>query len=1299
MPTAEQAKVIELQQKADELQKQAAAANPEGHYLSAERQGATAILKWKQFESQREIKKAEAQAAETEYQNMIAANPELAAYAKEHPATQYEIKTYSRGVTGYDPTSQPDRARNKADLDVRRTEMIFGIAQANPSYSISKISEAYNERSSSLLPQNVTVNYEATLAARQQGLNVGSAIYNDLPETYQKEWEKQFRERNKIISLTESFGDQRPKTQTDYYVGLTEGGITTPAKASKEKAISLTEGRPRTPRNLTQEQVNKLSDRDYAIYQSEFAAFSKYQKQESKKETLASLANVKEFGIKAQKAGAPIVILDIGGVKKEVRTENLYREFVAAKREGKEISLEVPTTINLTESLGFESGQMQKAKISQDKQGAINTLLSVPKETISTKAYAFEQVIPLSVGKNELTGISRKEKELVTYDLTPDKRTIYTTPLTEAIDTGSEWIKELNRVSKARLKENPLDPLGKAGLYGSGVLKEGYSIVPFGHNVIQEFVTPGMVEPSGKKKEFAPAKQSMTGSFAAMEDISKGINPLSKGSTFERYTRELTTEEKAGEFTGFIAPLLVGGPIKGAETLTLFARQSLGLVTKRESKGIIESTLEKIRPLSPMAKAKILTKALDPTNIYGIEAIKATKLKPAIEAGEIGIPRRQTVFEKAVQKIAKKEPDITAKAATLEESIPIIKSAEEAVPPKPIEEILPKPEPLTPIPQKTAGISRIESLTSQISGRIAAITGSGASLEIGARKIERGLGMVKQRLIQPSRYVGYIGIEGGEAAPKAKVKEFDFMITARGKKKPITPKEKIKPKESKTPAIVIDTGKKGLTGIVKSEPRKTIENQLGVIISGDLPPTDIKRLGLKRVSDSGGTPLFTARLPKGAKERTEFLLRIGEAEKTGFITRVTDIEFLPTKDALRYAAMKFGDETILGSEKAMKYATKTAPYYEARQVLGATREVKVKGLEKSITIEEAFKLGKLPKTMSYDVEIGKKGLDKYLESIGLSSALEPTKRASKTMRGFEDFKEPIKESKGFAGSEGKARAISKEKALDIAKQISPLTQGVREKPKIIHSYGMTQTAIDSSAALYETEVTGKYNISPFQNEKRIEITEPRIDFSTGEALGIKPSAKTFTGLRQPSLLGESLKQVQPTKTDTGLRIETITKAGLKEQEKLRSDLLSKLRIDNVLRSDTQTKLRVREVEKLATVQKQQQKLRTIPKLTEKIPIKEKFRTKIAPFTWPKIEIERKQREKRSKTDTKAFIGNVLEESVEGVFKGFDIKTGQKAVSKQAAIGRAITRKGRDSFVTSRSNKSPFGNTKNRRIRF
>ncbi len=55
----------------------------------------------------------------------------------------------------------------------------------------------------SAIPANVEIDYAGTLAARMAGYNVGSGLTRNLPETFAKDEEKRFGERNKFIGLTE----------------------------------------------------------------------------------------------------------------------------------------------------------------------------------------------------------------------------------------------------------------------------------------------------------------------------------------------------------------------------------------------------------------------------------------------------------------------------------------------------------------------------------------------------------------------------------------------------------------------------------------------------------------------------------------------------------------------------------------------------------------------------------------------------------------------------------------------------------------------------------------------------------------------------------------------------------------------------------------------------------------------------------------------------------------------------------------------------------------------------------------
>lgn len=339
---AEKKRLLELQQKLDEAERQAGAPNPEGKPTDNENQLNT--RRRAAFEAEREKNKQKAQALRQEFENVIS-NPVAASYAREHPATQYEIKRYAVSQTGYDPALQPDRARNKGDIDVRRTEMIEGIARANPSYSIQDINREYNIRSGNLNPPNVEIAYEATLAARQQGFNVGSGLTRNLPETFAKDEERRFGERNKFIGLTENVYTQKPEIPKQYFVELTEGkksktdytvnlaeGIT--QRQAKSFGVSLTEGVPKKPRQLTQEQVNQLTPEQYAVYLAEYEAWNKYAKQKrtenfvSYKEQKAELLGFLES---AKKEGAKFVTIKTKTGVKTVPIEQGFYNILSTK--------------------------------------------------------------------------------------------------------------------------------------------------------------------------------------------------------------------------------------------------------------------------------------------------------------------------------------------------------------------------------------------------------------------------------------------------------------------------------------------------------------------------------------------------------------------------------------------------------------------------------------------------------------------------------------------------------------------------------------------------------------------------------------------------------------------------------------------------------------------------------------------------------------------------------------------------------------------------------------------------------
>ena len=72
--------------------------------------------------------------------------------------------------------------------------------------------------------------------------------------------------------------------------------------------------------------------------------------------------------------------------------------------------------------------------------------------------------------------------------------------------------------------------------------------------------------------------------------------------------------------------------------------------------------------------------------------------------------------------------------------------------------------------------------------------------------------------------------------------------------------------------------------------------------------------------------------------------------------------------------------------------------------------------------------------------------------------------------------------------------------------------------------------------------------------------------------------------------------------------------------------------------------------------------------------------RIPAFRIPEMEKLRTRRGREEAKDKQSFIGNVLESDVSAAgFKGFTIKYGEKKVSKQAAINRALTGQGRKGF--------------------
>lgn len=453
---AEKKRLATIQAEIYEAELRANAANPEGRYKDDENQLNT--QRRAAFEAQREALKQKAQALRNEFETLKAKAPSdlQSTLSEGGRRTKFQsdaiaISEYGGNYTRDDqyhfsssPTERKTQeglaqlaayypyATNKQILDyfdakITETELAQKDAERASKfgeYSTPKEQRGFARRPGP--PPNVEIDYAGTLAARVAGYNVLGGLTRNLPETFAKDEEKRFGERNKFIGLVENIYTQKPETpkhylvelsegkkqSTDYSVSLTEG---IQPRQAKSFAVSLTEGMPRQPRQLTQEQVNALNPQEYSVYLSEFEPYNRYiteqnrlQRKEAQTKSKPILADLKAqlkyykaFGFKE------IAITTPTGTRK-VPIESAYREILVTGKQG----------IAATFAPVFREGtpQEQMIKYSQDITGKVSKEYGVPSE-----GEASILISPLSVKDNILTGLTtvNGKPSLVLIDTTP----------------------------------------------------------------------------------------------------------------------------------------------------------------------------------------------------------------------------------------------------------------------------------------------------------------------------------------------------------------------------------------------------------------------------------------------------------------------------------------------------------------------------------------------------------------------------------------------------------------------------------------------------------------------------------------------------------------------------------------------------------------------------------------------------------------------------------------------------------------------------------------------------------------
>ncbi len=683
---ADKKRVVELQEQLIELQRQANASNPAGKSYDTgqlqttmkDTQTGKQYAAWLQSTASA---RARIPAIESEYQTMIA-NPTLKSYAQNHPATASEIRYYAISQTGFDPDIQSSRK----DIDVARVNMIKDLARSNPSLSINEISQMYKERSGKLLPENVETDYSGTLKAREMGFNVLSGLSTNLPETFAKDFEKRFAERNKFIGLTENIttekaniitdtitkvtpqrqrvqaqtgqpdsmfanptfikqkksidalGVDTTNTSTHYTIGLTEGSTGPKPKAF---AVSLFEGSPATPRDLTQEQVNALSPSEFALYKTEYDVFNRYQKDKYLKER-------KQFF----------------GEYKEDRQK--IKEFLGeAKKEG-------ATRIKITDEQGnlLVSSPIERAYYDIRKQG--NKLVYL------TPAGTPEQLLTgyTQDEKGKITSSYTKGERFANGNFIPDKPT--TPPTPQPKDALSNAIKTLSQMSKH--STNPFIA-ATSGFFAETVSTFG-GLVNLSGLSAEAFVRYKTGDPnriiSKPEIELAPTEPSrLTDAIISSSQKAykyKNLKAFAEvGEGLGNYSQALQndTAKTLGETAGFLFPF---SPTSFLKAIPISTEKAAVAGISKTATSLVAGYGSKTRPfLSFTSEGKVMLGAPKFQGEIVAEAVTQKQLKRGIKLAADSSALSQKVFSdiETIQKIKGVTPETLERARNVKAIIEI----------------------------------------------------------------------------------------------------------------------------------------------------------------------------------------------------------------------------------------------------------------------------------------------------------------------------------------------------------------------------------------------------------------------------------------------------------------------------------------------------------------------------------------------------------------------------------------------------------------------------------------------------
>lgn len=314
-------RAIELQQQIDQARAKAGAPNPAGkgydeNELRTTLKDTPVGRAYQSWIEEKKIGEAQLPEYTKQYDELVgSASPEVRTYAESHPATQYEIQRSMEGKFAANLNTK----QRRGDLDYQRREIYQQVLKDNPGADIDVIDQLYKERVDVFNKNisNVSTNYEATLAARQQGFNVGSGISDNLSETFQKDFDKRFAEHNKGINLTEGTNPlvskpapapeapkvtpQNPRVQIErnnpnkLYGNPKQAIKNTPNKninlsenilTSSNKPVSVSQPQnnlasifgiaPEKPRELTKEQVMSMTPEQISAYNQQVQAWNQY---------------------------------------------------------------------------------------------------------------------------------------------------------------------------------------------------------------------------------------------------------------------------------------------------------------------------------------------------------------------------------------------------------------------------------------------------------------------------------------------------------------------------------------------------------------------------------------------------------------------------------------------------------------------------------------------------------------------------------------------------------------------------------------------------------------------------------------------------------------------------------------------------------------------------------------------------------------------------------------------------------------------------------------------------------------